>query len=195
MSKSLFDELHAKATNWYRDFEQHKEECRIFAERLRIEYIEYLGAKSTDIEFHVLDESLERLKNEGTTLSPRIQMGDDGYIYFGLTIFFKFDKGCVDEHIRVGVQRTKGQWRVRWNTLELAFNTSIASHEAFFQKATASIAEKFSTPFHKQRAPLGFVPVISSNDHLTLVPPPLPEIRIAAEAPNGKNEESQYTGS
>jgi DNA phosphorothioation-dependent restriction protein DptG len=53
-----------------------------------------------------------------------------------------------------------------------------SAHTPFFEKVVAAIAEKFTTPFHRRRGPLGFVPIIS-NDHLTLVTPA--ELRIAAE--------------
>lgn len=173
-----FEDLQAKAETWCREFDRYKEECKLFAERLRVEFIEYLGAKSTDIEFHVLDEHLDRVRDAGTTLSPRLQVGDDGFVYFGLTIFFKLQTQCLDEHVRVGVQRVRAHWRVRWNQTEMAYGAN-GSTLAFFDKASAAIAEKFATPFHKRRGPLGFVPMIS-NDHLVLVPPS--EIRTAAEA-------------
>lgn len=176
--RTVFEELHDKATVWCRDFEHYKDECKMFAEFLRVEYIQYLGARSTDVEFHVLDEQLDRVKDAGTTLSPRLQVGDDGFVYFGLTLFFKLETHSLDEHVRVGVQRARGMWRVRWNQVEIAYRTD-ASHQAFFDKATATIAEKFNTPFHKRRGPLGFVPIIS-NDHLVLVPPS--ETRIAADS-------------
>ena len=178
MPMTLFEELQAKAGAWCRDFERHKDECKVFAEKLRIELIEYLGAKSTDMEFYVLDEQLDRVRDAGTTLSPRLQVGDDGFVYFGLTLFFKFEGQCVDEHVRVGIQRTRGQWRVRWNQQEISYGSTNA-RTAFFEKATAAIAEKYETPFHKKRGPLGFVPIVS-NDHLVLVPPT--ELRVAAEA-------------
>lgn len=177
MATTIFEELQAKAEAWCEEFDRYKDECKVFAERLRVELIEYLGAKSTDVEFHVLDERLDRVADGGSTLSPRLQVGDDGFIYFGLTIFFKLKTQGVDEHARVGVQRTRGQWRVRWNQLELAYGNT-AAHNAFFDKVVASIAEKFSTPFHRKRGPLGFVPVMS-NDHLTLVAPA--DVRVAAE--------------
>ncbi len=178
MPTTRFEELQAKAGAWCQDFERHKDDCKVFAEKLRIELIEYLGAKSTDIEFYVLDEHLDRVRDGGTTLSPRLQVGDDGFIYFGLTLFFKFEGQCVDEHVRVGIQRARGQWRVRWNQQEISYGNANA-RTAFFEKATAAIAEKFDTPFHKKRGPLGFVPIIS-NDHLVLVPPA--ELRVATEA-------------
>ena len=178
MATTIFDELHSKAEAWCEEFDRYKDECKVFAERLRIELIEYLGAKSTDVEFHVLDEHLDRVKDAGFTLSPRLQVGDDGFVYFGLTIFFKLKTQCVDEHARVGVQRVRGQWRVRWNQIEMAYGTT-PIHGPFFDKVTASISEKFTTPFHRKRGPLGFVPVMS-NDHLTLVPPA--EVRVAAES-------------
>lgn len=182
MATTVFEDLQAKAEAWCREFDRYKEECKVFAERLRVEFIEYLGAKSTDVEFHMLDEHLDRMRDAGTTLSPRLQVGDDGFIYFGLTIFFKLETQCLDEHVRVGIQRSKAQWRVRWNHAEIAYGTGTA-HQAFFDKAVAAIAEKFATPFHKRRGPLGFVPVIS-NDHLVLVPPA--ELRVAAESgPSG----------
>lgn len=179
MPNTIFSELRAKAETWCREFDRYKEECKVFAERLRIEFIEYLGARSTDVEFHVLDEHLDRVRDAGTTLSPRLQVGDDGFVYFGLTIFFKLEGRCVDEHVRVGVQRVRTQWRVRWNQTEIAYGTGHA-HQAFFEKAVGTIAEKFSKPFHKRRGPLGFVPVIS-NDHLVLVPPA--ELRVTADTP------------
>jgi hypothetical protein len=178
MPNTVFDDLRAKAENWCREFDRYKEECKLFAERLRVEFIEYLGATSTDVEFHVLDEHLDRVRDAGTTLSPRLQVGDDGFVYFGLTIFFKLKGRCVDEHVRVGVQRARSQWRVRWNQTEIAYGTG-AAHQAFFDKAVGTIAEKFSTPFHKRRGPLGFVPVIS-NDHLMLVPPA--DLRVSADS-------------
>lgn len=178
MAHTVFEDLQAQAEAWCREFDRYKEECKVFAERLRVEFIEYLGAKSTDVEFHVLDEHLDRMRDAGTTLSPRLQVGDDGFIYFGLTIFFKLETQCLDEHVRVGIQRSRAQWRVRWNQAEIAYGTG-ADHQAFFGKAVTAIAEKFSTPFHKRRGPLGFVPVIS-NDHLVLVPPA--ELRVAAES-------------
>jgi len=178
MAHTVFEDLQAQAEAWCREFDRYKEECKVFAERLRVEFIEYLGAKSTDVEFHVLDEHLDRMRDAGTTLSPRLQVGDDGFIYFGLTIFFKLETQCLDEHVRVGIQRSRAQWRVRWNQAEIAYGAG-ADHQAFFGKAVAAIAEKFSTPFHKRRGPLGFVPVIS-NDHLVLVPPA--ELRVAAES-------------
>ena len=176
-----FEDLQAKAETWCREFDRYKEECKVFAERMRVEFIEYLGAKSTDIEFHVLDEHLDRVKDAGTTLSPRLQVGDDGFVYFGLTIFFKLQAQALDEHVRVGIQRVRAHWRVRWNQTEMTYGAS-GSPAAFFDKASAAIAEKFATPFHKRRGPLGFVPMIS-NDHLVLVPPA--EIRTAAEAGGG----------
>ena len=179
MTATVFDELRAKAATWCREFERYKDECKVFAERLRIDLIEYLGAKSTDVEFHVLDEHLDRLPDEGFTLSPRLQVGDDGVIYFGLTLFFRLETQLLDEHVRVGVQRVKGQWRIRWNRLELSYGGA-ASRGPFFEKVTAATAEKFTTPFHRRRGPLGFVPVVSSNDHLTLVPPEA--VRVAAES-------------
>ena len=87
MTTTLFEGLQAKAEAWCRDFDRYKEECKMFAEGLRIDFISYLGAKSTDIEFHVLDEHLERVRDAGTTLSPRLQSGNDGFIYFGITVF------------------------------------------------------------------------------------------------------------
>ena len=92
-------------------------------------------------------------------------------------IVFKMNHGCLDEHVRIGVQRVRNQWRVRWNQTEMAYGDP--PHLAFFQKVTALIEAKFSTPFHKQRGALGFIPVVS-NDHLALLPPA--ELRIAAEA-------------
>lgn len=178
MAITIFEELQAKAEAWCQEFDLYKDECKVFAERLRIELIEYLGARSTDVEFHVLDEHLDRVKDAGFTLSPRLQVGDDGFVYFGVTIFFKLKTQCVDEHARVGVQRTKGQWRVRWNQLEMAYGNT-APHTSFFEKVAASVAEKFTTPFHRKRGPLGFVPVMS-NDHLTLVAPA--DVRVAAES-------------
>lgn len=183
---TVFDDLQNKAVTWSREFERYKEECRILAERMRVEFLEYLGARSTDLEFHVLDEHLDRVKDAGTTLSPRLQVGDDGFVYFGLTLFFKADNRCVDEHIRVGIQRSRSQWRVRWNQVELSYGTA-ESHHAFFQKATTAIAEKYATPFHKRRGPMGFVPIVS-NDHLMLVPPA--ETRIAAEAISGEADKT-----
>lgn len=178
MKPTIFEELQAKAENWCREFDRYKDDCKVFAERLRVELIEYLGARSTDVEFHVLDEHLDRVRDGGFTLSPRLQVGDDGFVYFGLTLFFKLEKQCLDEHVRVGVQRSRNQWRVRWNRLELAYGTG-PSHAPFFEKVVASIAEKFTTPFHRRSGPLGFVPVIS-NDHLTLVAPE--DLRVAAES-------------
>lgn len=179
MNSTIYQDLQAKAVAWCRDFEEYKEECRIFGERLRIEYITYLGAKSTDIEFHELNELHERVKNEQTLLSPRLQVGDDGFLYFGLTLFFSTGKHCVDEYVRVGVQRSKNNWRVRWNRAELVFQNH-GNNDAMFQKATAQIFEKFATPFRKTRGQLGFIP-IQSSDHLALVP--VTETRVAAEAP------------
>ena len=178
MTTTLFEGLQAKAEAWCRDFDRYKEECKMFAEGLRIDFISYLGAKSTDIEFHVLDEHLERVRDAGTTLSPRLQSGNDGFIYFGITVFFKLETQCLDEHVRVGIQRVRGQWRIRWNQMEMGYGPA-GGHGPFFEKATAAIAEKFETPFHKRRGPLGFVPVFS-NDHLTLVPPS--EVRGATDA-------------
>jgi hypothetical protein len=178
MATTIFEELQGKAEAWCLEFDRYKDECKVFSERLRVELIEYLGAKSTDVEFHVLDEHLDRVKDADFTLSPRLQVGDDGFVYFGLTIFFKLKTQCVDEHVRVGVQRTRGQWRVRWNQIEMAYgNTS--GHGPFFDKVRESVAEKFTTPFHRRRGPLGFVPVMS-NDHLTLVAPS--DVRVAAES-------------
>jgi hypothetical protein len=177
MATTVFEDLTAKAETWCREFERYKDECKVFAEKLRVELIEYLGAKSTDVEFYILDEHLDRVRDGGSTLSPRLQVGDDGFIYFGLTLFFKLEGKGLDEHVRVGVQRVKGQWRIRWNQLEMNYGTGSA-HTPFFEKVVAAIAEKFTTPFHRRRGPLGFVPIIS-NDHLTLVPPA--ELRIAAE--------------
>lgn len=178
MKPTIFEELQAKAETWCREFDRYKDDCKVFAERLRVEFIEYLGARSTDVEFHVLDEHLDRVRDGGFTLSPRLQVGDDGFVYFGLTLFFKLEKQCLDEHVRVGVQRSRGQWRIRWNRLELAYGAG-PSHAPFFEKVVASIAEKFNTPFHRRPGPLGFVPVIS-NDHLTLVAPE--DLRVAAES-------------
>ena len=175
---STFQELRAKAIAWCRDFEQYKEECQVFAERIRIEYIGYLGAKSTDLEFHVLDERLDRMGDAGTTLSPRLQVGDDGFLYFGLTLFFKADGHCLDEHVRVGVQRGRGHWRVRWNHVEFSYSLN-GPHDAFFEKITAVMMDKFTTPFRKTRGPLGFIPVLS-KDHLALVP--VSDSPLAAEA-------------
>jgi hypothetical protein len=186
MATTVFEELTAKADAWCREFDRYKDECKVFAEKLRIELIEYLGAKSNDVEFHILDEHLDRVPDGGSTLSPRLQVGDDGFIYFGLTLFFKLEKQCVDEHVRVGVQRVKGQWRVRWNRMELGYGAAIG-HGPFFEKVVASIAEKFTTTFHRQRGPLGFVPVIS-NDHLTLVPPA--ELRMGAESASQAPDEA-----
>lgn len=177
MAPTVFEELQAKAEAWCKEFDRYKDECKVFAEKLRVELIEYLGAKSTDVEFHVLDEHLDRVQDSGFTLSPRLQVGDDGFVYFGLTLFFKLETQCLDEHVRVGVQKVKGQWRIRWNQLELSYGNS-NGHGTFFEKVTALIAEKFTTPFHRRRGPLGFVPVVS-NDHLTLVAPA--DLRIAAE--------------
>jgi hypothetical protein len=177
MAATVFEELQAKAEAWCKEFDRYKDECKVFAEKLRVELIEYLGAKSTDVEFHVLDEHLDRVRDGGFTLSPRLQVGDDGFIYFGITLFFKLETQCLDEHVRVGVQRIKGAWRIRWNQLEVSYGGG-PSHTPFFEKVTALIAEKFATPFHRRRGPLGFVPVMS-NDHLTLVPPA--DLRIAAE--------------
>lgn len=165
---SPFENLRSKAIAWCRDFEQYKEECRVFGERLRVEYIGYLGARSTDVEFYKMDERLERLASEGTTLSPRLQVGDDGYIYFGLTVFIREDSHCLEEHIRIGVQRVQGKWRMRWNQLESA-NINDKVPQAFFEKVTATMLEKYSTPFYKIRGQLGFIPTFS-NDHLVLVP-------------------------
>jgi hypothetical protein len=178
MATTIFEALHSKAEAWCQEFDRYKDECKVFAERLRIELIEYLGAKSTDVEFHVLDEHLDRVKDGDFTLSPRMQVGDDGFVYFGLTIFFKLETQCVDEHARVGVQRTRGQWRVRWNQIEMVYGTA-SGQRPFFDKVTASISDKFTTPFHRKRGPLGFVPVMS-NDHLTLVAPS--DVRLSAES-------------
>jgi len=178
MATTVFEDLQAKAEAWCKEFDRYKDECKVFAEKLRVELIEYLGAKSTDVEFHVLDEHLDRVRDGGFTLSPRLQVGDDGFVYFGLTLFFKLETQCLDEHVRVGVQRVKGVWRIRWNQMELNYGSGASSHTAFFEKVTGLIAEKFSTPFHRRRGPMGFVPVVS-NDHLTLVPPA--DLRIAAE--------------
>lgn len=178
---TVFQDLQAKAVAWCRDFEQYKEECKVFAERLRVDFIDYLGAKSTDVEFHALDDRLDRLRDEDTGLSPRLQVGDDGFFYFGLTVFFKADGHCLDEHIRVGVQRARSTWRVRWNQQETTYAAN-GPHTAFYDKAMASMVEKFSTPFRKTRGQLGFVPALS-NDHLVLVP--VAETRLVAEAPNG----------
>jgi len=166
MTYSKFEDLRLKAEAWCREFDRHKDECQLFAERLRVELIEYLGAKSTDVEFHALDEHLDRQRETGTTLSPRLQVGDDGFVYFGLTIFFRLESRCLDEYIRVGVQKSRSQWRVRWNQSEMVYGGG----ELFFEKAIALIADKFATPFHRRKGPLGFVPVIT-NDHLSLVPP------------------------
>ncbi|AVO48476.1 hypothetical protein C6568_03775 [Melaminivora suipulveris] len=168
MSASPFETIRSKAIAWCRDFDDYKEECRVFAERLRIEFITYLGAKSTEVEFHKLDERLERLASEGTTLSPRLQVGDDGFIYFGITLFIREGGDCLEEHARVGVQRVQGKWRIRWNQLESASITDKIP-PAFFDKISAAILDKFSTPFYKIRGQLGFIPTIS-NDHLVLVP-------------------------
>ncbi len=65
-----FENIRGKAIAWCRDFERYKEECQVFAERLRVEFIVYLGARSTEVEFHKLDERLERLAGDGTTLPP-----------------------------------------------------------------------------------------------------------------------------
>ncbi len=179
-----FQNIRSKAIAWCQDFEQYKEECRLFAERLRVEFISYLGAKSTDVEFHKMDERLERVAGEGTTLSPRLQVGDDGYIYFGLTIFIREDSHCLEEHARIGVQRAQGKWRVRWNQLESG-NISEKVPPAFFDKIVAAILEKFSTPFYKIRGQLGFIPTFS-NDHLVLVP--------TAETFAAVDERSQASG-
>jgi hypothetical protein len=178
-SPTLYQDLHKKAMAWCREFEQYKEECKVFAEQLRVDYLTDLGAKSTDLEFHVLDERLERMPSEGTTLSPRLQVGDDGFLYFGVTLFFKEACHCLDEHVRVGIQRSRGQWKVRWGRIEAPYAVN-GSHAAFFDRVTAALAEKFATPFHKFRGQLGFVPSMGSNDHLVLVP--VGEARIAAEA-------------
>ena len=178
MTTTVFQDMHTKAMAWCRDFEQYKEECKVFAERLRIDYIVYLGAKSTDVEFYVLDERLERLRDEGTTLSPRLQVGDDGFLYFGLTLFFRAESQCLEEHVRVGIQRGKSQWRVRWNQIEANYAPD-GPHQAFFDKVTAAMMEKFATPFRKIRGQLGFVPAFA-NDHLQLLP--VAETRIAADA-------------
>jgi len=177
------ENIRAKAITWCRDFEQYKEECRVFAERLRVEYISYLGAKSTDVEFHKLDERLERLAAEGTTLSPRLQVGDDGYIYFGLTLFIREESHCLEEHARIGVQRIQGKWRVRWNQIESGSISDKTPH-AFFEKVTAALLEKFSTPFYKIRGQLGFIPTIS-NDHLVLVPTSEPLVALEDKTPSG----------
>lgn len=113
MATTILEELQGMAEAWCQEFDRYKDECKVFAERLRIELIEHLGAKSTDVEFHVLDEHLDRVTDAGFTLSPRLQVGDDGFVYFGLTLFFKLKTQCVDEHARVGVQRARGQWRVK----------------------------------------------------------------------------------
>ncbi|WP_313076639.1 hypothetical protein [Melaminivora sp.] len=165
---SPFENLRTRAIAWCKDFEQYKEEVRMFAERLRVEYISYLGARSTDVEFHKLDERLERLDAEGTTLSPRLQVGDDGFVYFGLTLFLREGSHCLEEHVRVGVQRVQGKWRMRWNQIESG-NISDKTPQTFFEKVTAAMLEKFSTPFYKIRGQLGFIPTFS-NDHLVLVP-------------------------
>ena len=184
MDRSKFEELRSKAEEWCREFDRYKEECKLFAEKLRVELIEYLGATSSDVEFHVLDEHLERKPDEGTTLSPRMQVGYDGLVYFGLTIFFQLKAKCLDEHIRVGVQRHRSQWRVRWNHMEIPYDGP-----KFFDKVVGAIAEKFSTPLHRRRGMLGFVPIVT-NDHLALVPPA--ELRAMKEAtqPVARNESS-----
>lgn len=180
-----FENIRGKAIAWCRDFERYKEECQVFAERLRVEFIVYLGARSTEVEFHKLDERLERLAGEGTTLSPRLQVGDDGFIYFGITLFIREDSQCLEEHARVGVQKVQGKWRVRWNHLESG-NISDKVPQAFFDKICASVLEKFSTPFYKIRGQLGFIPTFS-NDHLVLVP--------TADALAALDDRSQATGS
>ncbi len=182
---SHFENIRAKAIAWCKDFDRYKEECRMFAERLRVEYIYYLGARSTDVEFHKLDERLERLPGEGTTLSPRLQVGDDGFVYFGLTLFLREGSHCLEEHARIGVQRVHGKWRVRWNQIESGSIAERTPH-AFFDKVSAAILEKYSTPFYKIRGQLGFIPTFS-NDHLVLVP--------AAEAPVANDDKNQAGGS
>ncbi len=176
---TTFRELHNKAMAWCRDFEQYKEDCKVFGEQLRVDYITYLGARSTDVEFHVLDERLERVASEGTTLSPRLKVGDDGFLYFGLTLFFKEAGHCLDEHIRVGVQRSRGQWKVRWGRIESTYAIN-GSHTAFFDRVTAPLVDKFATPFHKVRGQLGFVPYVSNDEHLVLAP--VGEPRIVGES-------------
>lgn len=177
MANTVFEDLQNKAETWCREFDKYKDECKLFAERLRVELIEYLGARSEDVEFHPLDEHLDRIRDGSFTLSPSLQVGDDGFVYFGITLFFKLKSRCLDEHVRVGVQKTKGQWRIRWNQMELNYGAG-ASHNVFFDKAIALIAEKFSTYFHRARGPLGFIPVIT-NDHLALVAPA--DLRNSAE--------------
>ena len=178
VAATLYQDLHAKAMAWCRDFAQYKEACKVFGEQLRVDYLTYLGARSTDLEFHVLDERLERVPSEGTTLSPRLQVGDDGFLYFGLTLFFKETGHCLDEHIRVGVQRSRNQWKVRWGRVEALYAVN-GSHTAFFDRVTAPLVEKFATPFHKVRGQLGFVPYVSNDEHLVLAP--VGEARIVAE--------------
>lgn len=176
MTKTPFENLRSRAISWCQDFENYKEECRVFAERLRVEFITYLGAKSMDVEFYKMDERLERQVSEGTTLSPRLQVGDDGFIYFGITLFIREGSHCLEEHARVGVQRMQSKWRIRWNQLESG-NIADKVPTAFFEKVTAAMLEKFSTPFYKIRGQLGFIPTFS-NDHLVLVPTTDPLVAV-----------------
>jgi hypothetical protein len=111
-------------------------------------------------------------------LSPVLQIGDDGFFYFGLTLFFRMKNRCVDEHMRIGVQKNKAHWRVRWNQSEMNYDGA-NGNVVFFKKLTDTISGKFGTYFHKVKGPLGFIPVLN-NDHLTLVPPA--EVRVVAEA-------------
>lgn len=178
-----FQDLQAKAIAWCKDFEQYKDECIVFAQRLRVEFIDHLGARSGDVEFHALDERLERIADERSSLWPRLQVGDDGFFYFGLTLFFRADAHSLDEHIRVGVQKSRNHWRVRWNQKESTYSTT-GANSAFFEKVTAITLEKFSTPFRRMKGQLGFVPMLQSDHHVVVPAPPSPVAAAgAADAP------------
>ncbi|WP_375576025.1 hypothetical protein [Paracidovorax oryzae] len=182
-----FQDLQAKAIAWCKDFEQYKDECVVLAQRLRVEFIAHLGARSGDVEFHALDERLERIADERTSLWPRLQVGDDGFFYFGLTLFFRADAHCLDEHIRVGIQKSRTHWRVRWNQKESVYSTT-GSNSAFFDKITAITLEKFSTPFRRMKGQLGFVPMLQSDHHIVATAPPSPATGTGASAPSDSGE-------
>ncbi|MDA8521040.1 hypothetical protein [Acidovorax sp. NCPPB 4044] len=182
---SNFQELQAKAIAWCKDFEQYKDECVVFAQRLRVEFIAHLGARSGDVEFHALDERLERITDERSSLWPKLQVGDDGFFYFGLTLFFRADSHCLDEHVRVGIQKSRSHWRVRWNQKESTYSPS-GPNAAFFDKVTAVTLEKFATPFRRMKGQLGFVPTLQSDHHLVASAPPSPVQGASATPDSGE---------
>lgn len=161
MPMTRYEDLATRATRWVDQFYQHKDLCRIMAQRVASAFADYLGCPNGRVSFAGLDGDL-RFTGRPVLLGdqPHLVRGEDGFWYTGLQVMLQTPKSnaVMKERIRLGINYTGTRYLVSLGSGRFEIEeSSLAGLSALVEAMLSQSLDHYAKPVHSGSMPPGFM--------------------------------------